>query len=73
MEPGSAGFDCMSLAQYAVYQVTGIVLPSDGSQLSGVGTVIPASDTADLQPGDVTFWGGHARPLHPLGGLRRER
>ena len=55
---GVAGFDCMSLAQYAVYQVTGIVLPSDGSQLSGVGTVIPASDTADLQPGDVTFWGG---------------
>jgi hypothetical protein len=55
---GVAGFDCMSLAQYAVYQVTGITLPSDGSQLSGVGTVIPASDTADLQPGDVTFWGG---------------
>ena len=53
-----AGFDCMSLAQYAVYQVTGITLPSDGSQLSGVGTVIPASDTADLLPGDVTFWGG---------------
>src|ERR1700722_3797546 len=22
--PGTAGFDCMSLAQYAVYQVTGI-------------------------------------------------
>ena len=58
MGPGVAGFDCMSLAQYAVYQVTGITLPSDGSQLSGVGTVIPASDTADLLPGDVTFWGG---------------
>jgi hypothetical protein len=55
---GTAGFDCMSLAQYAVYQVTGIDLPTDGSQLSGVGTVIPASDTADLEPGDVTFWGG---------------
>jgi len=56
--PGTAGFDCMSLVQYAVYQVTGIVLPSNGSQLSGVGTVIPASDTTDLLPGDVTFWGG---------------
>jgi hypothetical protein len=56
--PGVQGFDCMSLAQYAVYQVTGIILPSDGSQLSGVGTVIPASDTADLLPGDVTYWGG---------------
>jgi hypothetical protein len=55
---GVKGFDCMSLAQYAVYQVTGITLPSNGSQLSGVGTVIPASDTADLLPGDVTYWGG---------------
>jgi hypothetical protein len=55
---GVAGFDCMSLAQYAVYQVTGIVLPSGGSQLSGVGTVIAATDTADLLPGDVTYWGG---------------
>jgi len=60
---GVAGFDCMSLAQYAVYQATGITLPSDGSQLSGVGTVIPAASdpasyTADLLPGDVTFWGG---------------
>jgi cell wall-associated NlpC family hydrolase len=55
---GVKGFDCMSLAQYAVYQATGIVLPSDGSQLDGVGTVIPADDTADLLPGDVTYWGG---------------
>jgi len=55
---GVKGFDCMSLAQYAVYQVTGITLPTDGSQLSGVGTVLSASDTADLLPGDVTFWGG---------------
>ena len=55
---GVAGFDCMSLAQYAVYQVTGIVLPSDGSQLAGVGTFIAADDTADLLPGDVTYWGG---------------
>jgi hypothetical protein len=55
---GVQGFDCMSLAQYAVYQVTGIALPSDGSQLAGVGTFIAPTDTADLLPGDVTYWGG---------------
>jgi cell wall-associated NlpC family hydrolase len=61
--PGTKGFDCMSLAQFAVYQATGIVLPGDGSQLSGVGQFIPpeatiAADTAGLLPGDVVFWGG---------------
>jgi cell wall-associated NlpC family hydrolase len=60
---GTKGFDCMSLVQYAVYQATGIVLPSDGSQPKGAGTVIPAgssiaADTASLQPGDATYWGG---------------
>jgi NlpC/P60 family len=54
----TVGFDCMSLVQYAVYQVTGIALPGDGSQLPGVGTVIPADDTAALLPGDAVFWGG---------------
>jgi hypothetical protein len=57
-EAGVKGFDCMSLAQYAVYQGTGIALPGDGSQLSGVGQFIPPSDTADLLPGDVVYWGG---------------
>jgi len=52
------GYDCMSLVQYSVYQVTGIALPNDGSQLPGVGTVIPAADTAALLPGDAVFWGG---------------
>jgi cell wall-associated NlpC family hydrolase len=60
-EPGcegnTAGFDCMTLAQYAVYQATGIVLPSDGTQLSGVGRFIPPEDSADLLPGDVVYWG----------------
>jgi cell wall-associated NlpC family hydrolase len=55
---GTKGFDCMSLAQYAVYQATGIVLPGDGTQLSGVGTFVPPSDPSGLLPGDVTFWGG---------------
>jgi cell wall-associated NlpC family hydrolase len=55
---GTKGFDCMSLAQYAVYQAIGLKIPGDGSQLSGVGTFIPPDDTAALQPGDITFWGG---------------
>ena len=61
--PGVKGYDCMSLVQYAVYQVTGIILPGDGSQPAGVGTFIPpqatvAQDEAELLPGDATYWGG---------------
>jgi cell wall-associated NlpC family hydrolase len=61
--PTNKGFDCMSLVQYAVYQATGIVLPSDGSQKAGVGTFIApaatfAEDMADLLPGDAVYWGG---------------
>ncbi len=61
--PGTKGFDCMSLVQFAVYQATGIVLPGDGSQKAGAGTFIPpeatyAGDMADLLPGDAVFWGG---------------
>ncbi len=61
--PGVKGFDCMSLVQYAVYQATGIALPADGTQLKGVGTVIPpastiAGDMAGLLPGDAVYWGG---------------
>ena len=53
----------MSLVQYAVYQATGIALPGDGTQPSGVGTFIAplatiAEDTAELLPGDAVFWGG---------------
>jgi cell wall-associated NlpC family hydrolase len=61
--PGVRGYDCMSLVQFAVYQATGIALPGNGSQKSGVGTYIApqatiAQDTADLLPGDAVFWGG---------------
>ncbi len=60
--PGQVGYDCMSLAQFAVYQVTGIVIPNDGAQPKGVGTVIPSQGHAPfdqgLLPGDVTYWGG---------------
>jgi cell wall-associated NlpC family hydrolase len=53
----------MSLVQYAVYQATGIALPSDGSQPKKVGTIIPkaktlAGDMAVLRPGDAVYWGG---------------
>ncbi len=54
------GFDCMSLAQYAVYQVTGIKIPQTGNPDDGEGTYIPegSSPETGLEPGDVTFWGG---------------
>ena len=53
----TVGCDCASLVQLALYQVTGISL-STGGQLPGVGTIIPAADTAALLPGDAVFWGG---------------
>lgn len=55
------GFDCMSLAQFAVYQVTGITVPINGEELpggteqDGQGTLVSPSD---LEPGDVVFFGG---------------
>jgi len=54
---GVKGYDCMSLAQYAVYQVTGITVPIDGS-LPGPGTFIPPNGTVGLEAGDVLFFGG---------------
>jgi cell wall-associated NlpC family hydrolase len=64
--PPAKGYDCMSLAQYAVYQGTGkkVALPSNGTQPKGDGTFIPPSsggtwqsDVATLAPGDVVFFG----------------
>ena len=58
---------CMSLAQYAVYQVTGITVPINGEMLpgpnstdwDGQGTYIASSGgEAALAPGDVVFFGG---------------
>jgi Bacterial Ig domain len=63
----TVGYDCMSLAQYAVYQATGITVPIDGEMLpgpnstdwDGQGTYIPSSGgEAALEPGDVVFFGG---------------
>ena len=69
--PPTVGYDCMSLAQYAVYQATGITVPIDGEMLpgpnatdwDGQGTYVAsqatvAEDEAVLQPGDVVFFGG---------------
>jgi cell wall-associated NlpC family hydrolase len=63
------GYDCMSLAQYAVYQVMRITVPTNGERLpggtdsDGQGTLIPSqptitADDAALEPGDVVFFGG---------------
>ena len=68
--PGVVGYDCMSLAQYAVYQATGFAIEANGDNLpggtdyTGVGTLVPqqstvAEDEAGLQPGDVVLFGGH--------------
>jgi hypothetical protein len=49
----------MSLARYAVFQVTGITVPpGDGTPVAAEGTLIPADGTVNLQPGDVLFFGG---------------
>jgi cell wall-associated NlpC family hydrolase len=54
---GVKGYDCMSLAQYAVYQVTGVTVPVNGS-LPGTGKFIPPNGTVGLEPGDAMFFGG---------------
>ncbi|HEV7400222.1 MAG TPA: NlpC/P60 family protein [Solirubrobacterales bacterium] len=53
------GFDCTGLAIFAVYQGTGISgLPHDGegNKWAAKGTAI--MNQADLQPGDIVFFGG---------------
>jgi cell wall-associated NlpC family hydrolase len=63
------GYDCMSLSQYAVYQVMRITVPTNGEMLpggtnsDGQGTLIRsqstiAADETSLEPGDVVFFGG---------------
>ncbi len=70
---GTKGYDCMSLAQYAVYQGTGhkVVLPNDGARPTG-GTFIGSQGTvtADqntLLPGDAVFFGGTISDYHHSG------
>jgi cell wall-associated NlpC family hydrolase len=62
--PPLVGFDCMSLAQYAVYQGTGhqVVLPDNGGQPTSGTFIEPTgtevSDVSSLLPGDAVFFGG---------------
>lgn len=51
------GFDCSGLALYAVFQVTGILLPHGrGMQAGHDGQLI--RNQSELQPGDLVFFGG---------------
>lgn len=52
---GTVGFDCTGLTLYAVYQATGILLPHSTGQDSGHGGMAVAK--AELQPGDIVFFG----------------
>ena len=52
---GTVGFDCTGLTLYAVHQVTGVVLPHGVGQDSRPGGTPVAK--ADLQPGDIVFFG----------------
>jgi large repetitive protein len=52
------GFDCMTVALYAVYQGTGITIPANPS--TGPGTFIApdGENTSNIQAGDAVFFGG---------------
>ena len=53
--PGSTvGFDCSGLSLYAVYKGTGTLLAHKASTQAGGGTWV---DRANLQPGDLVFFG----------------
>ena len=57
----TCGFDCSGLSQYAIYKAFGITLPrtteAQGSDYPQDGGSL-ISNQADLQPGDVVFFGG---------------
>jgi cell wall-associated NlpC family hydrolase len=59
--PPTKGYDCMSLAQYAVYQGTGgkVSLPNNNSQLTGYKFIPPSggNEEGGLEPGDVVYFG----------------
>jgi cell wall-associated NlpC family hydrolase len=58
---GTKGYDCMSLAVYAVYQGTGhkVTLNNNATDTGG-----KAVSEADLEPGDITYWGGSLSSYH---------
>src|SRR3974390_1557997 len=51
------GFNCMSFAQYAVYQGTGDLVPSGGGQAFPNDGEQFITNQADLLPGDAVFFG----------------
>jgi hypothetical protein len=59
-EPG--GFDCSGLTQYA-YDHFGISLPHKAAIQGTMGVAVPV-DPAQLQPGDLVFWGGATTARH---------
>jgi cell wall-associated NlpC family hydrolase len=55
----TVGFDCTGLAIFAVYQGTGISgLPHDGEGNRWAAKGTPIMNQANLQPGDIVFFGG---------------
>jgi cell wall-associated NlpC family hydrolase len=71
--PGVVGYDCMSLAQFAVYQATGFAIDANGNNFPNgpdwtqttPGVLLPGSpgttiayDESYLKPGDVVLFGG---------------
>jgi hypothetical protein len=80
---GAPSFDCMSLAQYAVYQATGFPIDANGNNIYGGpdytspsadGVYIRPSDTvaedeAALQPGDVVLFGGFSSYSYAHSGI----
>jgi cell wall-associated NlpC family hydrolase len=68
---GVKGYDCMSLAQYAVYQATGITVPGPPADLPGSYTFVPpdGEDTSAIQPGDVVFFGGSSLDNYSHSGI----
>jgi len=51
------GFDCSGLTQ-TVFRMNDIQLPRDADQQAGLGTPVqPAEDFANVQPGDLLFFG----------------
>jgi hypothetical protein len=68
--PGVKGYDCMSLAQYAVFQVTGQTVPFGGSIPGPGSTFVSASGgPGNLQPGDVVFFGGTSPSTYAHSGI----
>jgi Cell wall-associated hydrolases (invasion-associated proteins) len=63
----TAGFDCSGLASY-VFAQAGASLPSytvsEESYVNTLDVSTPADVTANAQPGDLLFWGGHGASWH---------